>query len=133
MLGKIIGPLGCGLLLAGCFSVEVAKSPVLGPDVEAHVVVSNYGWSLFGCVPIVCGNKNLDSWCPFTFFQDEVKLADVRDCLQEIANASGCDTDDVTVLADNDVLFDAYYAPVPWIVVYHEANVSAHLVRKEKK
>ena len=32
------------LPLAGCFSVEVASSPVLGEDVAKHVTVDTYGW-----------------------------------------------------------------------------------------
>ena len=35
-------------------------------------------------------------------------------------------------MGDNDVLFDAWYAPVPWVLVYKETNLSANLVRRER-
>ena len=58
--------------LAGCYSVEVASSPVLGEEVKQHVIVDCYGWYLFGSVPLICGNKNVDSWCPISLFRDDV-------------------------------------------------------------
>ena len=33
-------------------------------------------------------------------------------------------------MGDNNVLFDAWYAPVPWILVYKETNLSANLVKR---
>lgn len=132
-LGGAFGALACCAALSGCFCADVARSPVLGRDVEAHVIVTNYGWSLFGCIPIVCGNRNEDSWCPFAFFRDDVKLEYVHGRLEKLAKSTGCGLRDVTVLSDNDVLFDAYYSPVPWIVVYREVNVSANLVREGAK
>ena len=116
--------------LAGCFSVDVARSPVLGPEVEEHVVIGNYGWTLFGCVPLVCGNANSDSWCPLTFFQNEIRPELAYEKLIARAEEKDCDVCDLHFLGDNFVLFDAWYAPVPWVLVYKETNLSANLVRK---
>lgn len=115
--------------LTGCFSVDVVSSPILGEDIDSHVVVSNYGWALFGCIPLVCGNENADSWCPFTFFKNEIKPSLAYDKLVSLAEQRRCELTDVHFLSDNDVLFDAWYAPVPWVLVYKETNLSANLKR----
>ena len=116
---------------AGCFSVDVAESPVLGERSGGHVVVCNYGWTLFGCVPLVCGNANSDSWCPLTFFKDEIRPELAHGKLVALAEERGCDLADLNLMGDNDVLFDAWYAPVPWVLVYKETNISANLIRRE--
>ena len=118
-------------LLTGCFSVDVAESPVLGERSAGHVYVSNWGWTLFGCVPLVCGNANFDSWCPVTFFKDEIRPDIAYDKLASLAERKDANLEGVHFLGDNCVLFDAWYAPVPWILVYKETNLSANLVRKE--
>lgn len=120
-------------LSAGCFSVEVAESPVLGPDSAGHVMVSNYGWTLFGCIPVVCGNANAESWCPFTFFWNDLKPEFAKDKLDAVTAERGAVATDVWYYGTNDVLFDFYYAPIPWIIVYKEVNISANLVKKEAK
>ena len=117
-------------LLAGCFTVEMASSPSLGEDSVAHVTIGNYGWMLFGCVPLLCGNANFDSWCPFVFFRDDIKPEFAYEKLMALAEEKGCRVEDINMLGDNAVLFDAYYAPVPWIIVYKETNLSANLVRR---
>ena len=116
----------------GCFSVDVAESTVLGERSGGHAVVCNYGWTLFGCVPLVCGNENLESWCPITFFKDEITPEFAHGKLIALAEARDCDLEDLNLMGDNCVLFDAWYAPVPWILVYKETNVSANLVRRER-
>lgn len=118
------------IVLTGCFSVEVSESPVLGDRTAAHVSICNYGWTLFGCVPLVCGNANSESWCSITFFRDEIKPEYAYEKLVSLAESKGCDLADVAAMCDNDVLFDAYYAPVPWVLVYKETNISGNLVRK---
>ncbi|MBO7721216.1 MAG: hypothetical protein J6T01_02300 [Kiritimatiellae bacterium] len=115
---------------SGCFSVDVAESPLLGENSAGHVVVCNYGWTLFGCVPLVCGNANGDSWCPFTFFKDEIKPEYAREKLLTLAEARASDVEDLHFLGDSCVIFDMWYVPVPWIIVYKETNLSANLVKR---
>lgn len=118
-------------LLAGCCYVDATKSPsVMGGDCVEHAIAYNYGWNLFGCIPIVCGNDNRESWCPFTFFKDEVRGELVQAKLRERAERLGCEMRDVCRFNDRDVFFDFYYAPVPWVLQYKEANCSATLVKK---
>ena len=92
--------------------------------------MSNYGWTLFGCVPLVCGNANADSWCPFTFFWNDLKPEQAKSRLDAVAAERNAVAKDVWYYGTNDVLFDAYYAPVPWVIVYKEVNISANLVKK---
>ena len=117
-------------LCVGCCSVEIAESPILGDASAGHVTVSNYGWTLFGCVPLVCGNANAESWCPFTFFWNDLKPEQAKARLDAVAAERNAVETDVWYLGTNDVLFDAYYSPVPWVIVYKEVNLSANLVKK---
>lgn len=120
--------------LSGCFSVEVAEiPPCAAAGGEYHVIAYNYGWDLFACIPIVCGNGNFDSWCPFVLFRDDVKTDLVLGKVEEVAKEKGLEIRDVRVWNDRDVFFDCYYAPVPWVIQHHESNVSAVLVRKGSK
>lgn len=124
-------PVLMGALLSGCFSVEVAHSPVLGESSAGHVLICNYGWTLFGCVPLVCGNENADSWCPVTFFRDEIRPEYAHAKLVALAKERGCAIEGLQLMGDNDVLMDVWYAAVPWVLVYKETNLSANLVRSD--
>ncbi len=117
-------------LCVGCYSVEVAESPILGASSAGHVTVSNYGWTLFGYVPLVCGNSNAESWCPFLFFWNDLKPELAKARLDAVAAERDAIETDVWYLGTNDVLFDAYYSPVPWVIVYKEVNLSANLVKR---
>ena len=118
-------------MLTGCFSVTVAESPVLGEESGGHVVVRNFGWMLFGNVPLVCGNANVDSWCPVTFFKDEITPEYAQAKLVDVAVKRNCDLEDVKLMGDNGVLFDVWFVPIPWVLVYKETNLSANLVRRK--
>lgn len=118
------------LALGGCFTVEEASTSALGRGVKKHVMVENYGWYLFGCVPIVCGNENLASWCPFSLFCDEVKMPIAYSKLEELAEREGCKIADLHIDDDNEVLFNAYYVTIPWVVVCRNVCISANLVEK---
>ena len=118
------------LMLCGCFSVKVASSPVLGEDVKSHVTVDNYGWYLFGCVPLACGNEKLDSWCAFSLFCDEVRPEIAYGKLKDVAARENCEIRDFRMVNDNDVLFDFFGYNIPWIVVTKEVKISANLAKK---
>ena len=118
--------------LAGCFSVEVASSPVLGEEVKQHVIVGNYGWYLFGYVPLVCGNERLDSWCPISIFCDEVDPQVAYEKARRLSELEGCEIGNFHMVDDNVVMFEFYSIPVPipWVVVRKEVSLSAYLVKK---
>ncbi len=118
------------LLLSGCFSVKVASSPILGEDVKSHVTVDNYGWYLFGCVPLACGNEKLDSWCAFSLFRDEVRPEIAYGKLKDVATRENCEIRDFRMINDNDVLFNFFDFNIPWIIVTKEVRISANLAKK---
>jgi len=118
------------LMLAGCFSVRVASSPVLGEDVKSHVTVENYGWYLFGCLPLACGNEKLDSWCAFSLFCDEVRPDVAYGKLKDVAARENCEIRDFFMINDNDVLFNFFDFNIPWIIVTKEISISANLAKK---
>lgn len=118
------------LMLCGCFSVKVASSPILGEDVKSHVTVDNYGWYLFGCVPLACGNEKLDSWCAFSLFCDEVRPEIAYGKLKDVATRENCEIRDFRMVNGNDVLFDFFGYNIPWIVVTKEVKISANLAKK---
>ena len=118
--------------LAGCYSVEVASSPVLGEEVKQHVIVDCYGWYLFGSVPLICGNKNVDSWCPISVFRDDINPQVAYENVKSLSEREGCEIDNFHLVDDNEVMFEFYSIPVPipWIVVRKEISLSAYLVEK---
>ena len=118
--------------LAGCFSVEVASSPVLGEEAERHLIVDNYGWYLFGVLPVVCGNERLDSWCPISFFHDEVNPMTAHGKIKDLAMRGGYEISNFHMIYDDDVMFTVYNVPVPipWVVVRKEVCLSVCLVKR---
>ena len=118
------------LMLCGCFSVKVASSPILGEDVKTHVTVDNYGWYLFGCLPLACGTEKLDSWCAFSLFCDEVRPEIAYGKLKDVAARENCEIRDYFMINDNDVLFNFFDFNIPWIIVTKEVSISANLVKK---
>ena len=118
------------LMLCGCFSVKEASSPVLGEDVKKHVTVDNYGWYLFGSLPLACGNEKLDSWCAFSLFCNEVTPEIVYGKLKNIATRENCEIRDFRLINDNDVLFNFFDFNIPWVIVTKEVRISANLVKK---
>ena len=49
--------------------------------------------------------------------------------LTAVADREGCKIIDVHTFVDNDVLFEAYYVTLPWLVVYKNVCFSANLVK----
>lgn len=122
----------CAQVLAGCFVLDAGKLPKgVGDDAVENVIVYNYGWNLFGLIPFVCGNRNADSWCPFAFFRDDVKHEYVHEWLMDYAKKNGYEISKVVGMDDEDVFFDFYYLPLPWIIQYHEVTYSAIMAKRK--
>ena len=128
---RLMSVISLSLLLSGCYTVELAKSPVLGPDVEGHVYIRNSGWNILGCIPIVCGNANMESRCGVAFFCDDTKLEIAKDKLVKLAAEKNCDIKDVTYLDDRAVIQTFGSIPIPWLVQSKLVEVSATLVKKD--
>ena len=131
---RLVGSLALALVCSGCFTLDCAESPLLAPDSDAHVVVRNYGWNLFGFIPLVCGNADIDSFWGSTFFKDEVTLEIAHGVLAQYVADSRCEIRDIMMMADRKALWAVplFVVPIslPWVVQYKEVNISATLVRE---
>ena len=131
---RLVGSLALALVCSGCFTLDCAEPPLLAPDADAHVVVRNYGWNLFGFIPLVCGNADVESIWGSTFFKDEVTLEIAHGVLSKYVADSGREICDIVVMADRKALWSVQlfvvHISLPWVVQYKEVNVSATLVRK---
>lgn len=128
---KLVFGLALACLATGCYTVELTKSPVLGPDAEGHVYIRNSGWNILGCIPLVCGNANTDSWCGVAFFCDDTTLEIAKDKLVKLATEKNCDIKDVTYLDDRAVIQTFGSIPIPWLVQSKLVEISATLVKKD--
>lgn len=131
---KLVVAVALALACSGCFTLDSSTSALLAPDADEHVIVRNYGWFLFGSVPLVCGNADIDSFWGSTFFKDEVTLEIAHGVLSQYVADSGREICDIVVMADREALLSVplFVVPIslPWVVQYKEVNVSATLVRK---
>ena len=129
------------LALAGCFSIDRGTSDAFrnsrlnvtdGEPVE-HVLVANYGWYLFDCVPIVCGNAKPGASFPFRFFGDNVKADMLQDRLVKYAADKRNDIVDLHYFHNSNVLFTIpglnIPVPVPYVLCYREIQFSGVLVK----
>lgn len=130
------------LLLGGCFSMETASNAALrnsaprnavSKPVE-HILVSNYGWYLFNCIPLVCGNANPDASWPWIFFSDHVNSILLHDRLMEYASSNGASVKNIVFSRDEEVLFDIPGSdipfPIPYLVCYREIQFSGILTKR---
>lgn len=115
-------------LLSGCFSVNTAISPQSG---EEHVVVRNYGWVLFNCIPLVCGNSAKDASSPWAFFRNDVTMDKIQAHFMDYAVRCGKRPEDLKYTDYDSVLFDIPFVqfplPIPYIICYREIQLSGNL------
>ncbi len=131
-------------LCSGCFTMATATNDSLkrshhsgmsGTPVE-HIVVSNYGWYLFNCIPLVCGNAKKGASFPWTFFKDEVTSDIVQNRLTDYAARKGKNLAELNLYINDNVLFEvpgtSIPIPMPYVLCYHERLVSALLMEPPK-
>ncbi|MBQ0033366.1 MAG: hypothetical protein KBT68_11285 [bacterium] len=101
------------LCLTGCMSTEVSKSEVCGTE---HIFVSDFGWKLFNWIPI---------------FRSDITLERVQKELMSESTRRGKVATDLTVHTYDTVTFDiplvVITIPIPYIICYHEIQVSGVL------
>ena len=120
----------CGTFcLAGCFTVESEVSKTNG---EEHVVVINYGWSLFNCIPLFCGNTTTEGRNgPWAFFRDDVTMDKVQSAFLNHAKERGRTATDLnyhnydTIMINLPIL--GLPIPIPYIITYKEVQLSGVL------
>ena len=128
-------------LATGCVSVQktskVAPQGVTilgssGTPVE-HVHVSNYGYYLFNCIPIFCGNTVAGQRENTVWFSDEVRLAPVQDIMLEQARKRKCQISDIQPYTRSTCFFSAipYVGNTLGILWFKEVQMSAVLIRPD--
>ena len=129
-------------LLGGCFSMETASNAALRNSCSSarscapieHVIVSNYGWYLFNCIPLVCGNADRNASWPWIFFSDHVNSILLHDRLMEYASSNEANISDLVFSRNEEVFFDVPGSdipfPVPYLVCYREIQFSGILTRR---
>ena len=72
---KILLYLISPLILCGCATTQVKTIEPAGvSDAKAVVFAENYGYYLFGYLPIICGDPQEMNDCSLTFFENTVKV-----------------------------------------------------------
>ena len=135
----------CAVILAGCYSMDVATNEALrnsgitdgAHEPIEHVLVSNYGWYLFNCIPLVCGNATPGGSFPWRFFGDHVNPVLLHDKLMTYAGSKNADLKNLSLSRDEKVFFDIpgsdIPCPIPFFVCYHEVQISAVLVNRAER
>ena len=94
-------------------STEVSKSEVCGKE---HIFVSDFGWKLFNWIPI---------------FRSDITLERVQKELMAESNRRKKVATDLTIHTYDTVTFDVplivITLPIPYIICYHEIQVSGVL------
>lgn len=105
--------LGGTLCLTGCLSTQVSKSELTG---EEHIFVSDYGWKLFNAFPL---------------FRSDITLERVESALADEAARRGKTATGLTSHRFDNIMFDipllVITIPVPYVVCYHEIQLSGVL------
>lgn len=121
-----------GACLTGCFSLDSATSPASGNE---HILVTNYGWQLFNCIPLVCGNAKDPTdpsyGGPVAFFRDDVTMDKIQDRLMSHAARHGKTPTDLSY-HNYDTIFISIPTinvsiPIPYIICYREIQLSGVL------
>lgn len=132
-------------LIAGCYSMDISTTDTLkgsalsadeGAPIE-HVVVANYGWFLFDCLPIVCGNATPGATFPWKFFSNQVTPALLHDQLMAHAASIHADARDLIFLRDENIIFNVpgtnFPLPLPYVLTYREIQFSAVLTQRKEE
>ena len=135
----------CAILLAGCYSMDVASNEALrksgttdgtGNEQIEHVLVSNYGWYLFNCIPIACGNTNTDPRLPWVIFRNDVTMEKIQSRFMAYVNGMKKNVKDLAYTSYDSVMLEIpgsnIPVPIPYLLTYRELQLSGVLTdRKE--
>ena len=131
------------VLLAGCYSMDVATTRSLTESALSsvdsspmeHAVVSNYGWYLFNCIPLACGNATPGAIFPWKFFSNQVTSELLHDRLMAHAASKDADVRDLTFFRDEKVIFDLpgtdLPLPIPYVLCFREIQFSGVLMHRK--
>lgn len=131
-------------LLCGCYSMETASNETLrnsnAPnDVSTpveHVMVSNYGWYLFNCIPLACGNASPDASFPWRFFSNQVTTEILHDRLMSYASSKKANVNNLITSHNEKVFLEIpgsdIPVPIPFLLCYQEIQLSGVLTLPPK-
>jgi len=127
------------LSLTGCVSVQRSERVVpagvgiLGtPGTPAeHVHVSNFGYYLFNCIPIFCGNTATDRLGNTIWFSDEVTLTKTQAIMVDEARSRNSRLVEIQPTVKSTCFFGSipYVGTTFGLLWYKEVQMSAVLVR----
>ena len=155
-IGRILPAI---LLLAGCYSMDIASNAALddslapGKHLDAaqgeatprgrqlrrteHVVVSNYGWYLFKAIPLACGNTAPKSFFPWAFFSAQVSSDLLHDRMMSYAAAKNANVKELAFFRDEQVFFTIpgtqFPVPIPYILCFREIQFSGVLTPRPEE
>lgn len=114
------------LFAPGCFNMEHSR---IGDTDAEHLYVSNYGWYLFGCIPIACGNASPDPFLPSVFFRDDVTMEKIQTRFMQCAeDLHRHDMGDLAYTDAGTILFQIpgseFPLPVPYLITYKKIMLS---------
>ena len=96
-----------------------------------HVLVTNFGWYLFGAIPIVCGNAAEDAYTPFVIFRNDVQMDLLQRRLFKEAERQQYQVETLVWNNYDSVLFNLPFVnipvPIPYILTYREKQLSGEL------
>ena len=126
-------------LMAGCVNIQRApKVAPAGATIQGtagtpaeHVHVSNYGYYLFNCIPIFCGNTEADCYGETVWFSDEVTLEHTQGIMAGLAHDRNCLMTEVQPQVKSTCFFGAipYVGTTFGLLWYKEVQMSAVFVR----
>ncbi len=140
LLGRILPAIA---MLAGCYSMDVASNSALdkhgtkGSRHAEHVVVSNYGWYLFNCLPLACGNTNPKASFPWSFFSNQVSSSLLHDRMMEYAMERNAPVKELPFFRDEQVFFNVpgtqFPIPIPYVLCFREVQFSGILTPRAEE
>ena len=115
---RLICIISVTLCLTGCFTIE--KCPAVGGG--EHVVMNNYGWQLFDCLPLWCGNASEKSSMAFALFRDDVTVEKIQERFAKYAN--GRDIECPMYDISEEKKMSIFGIPIPYLYTYREITLS---------
>lgn len=118
------------LCLTGCLSVDSADSRPAGGE---QLLVGNFGWRLFDCIPLFCGNAThgKDRVGGIAFFRNDVTPEKVQAYFMAEAAERGKRPEDLTFHNEDSIMLHipllAFELPIPYVLTYERIQLSGVL------
>ena len=115
------------LCLCGCFTVDKA----IAPNSHMHIHIENYGWYLFGVIPLVCGNTTPESILPFSILRNDVTMDKLQRHVDILAKETHTTAFNISYVEKEEVFFQVPFSnisvPIPYFITYRDLQLSGEL------